>query len=181
MSVGAIFAFVALTTFPAAMIQDVSQSENPAKRLGALMQGQKLDALAAGETGAADRFVAALFCPGQLLVVSARYAQPALLRERLFKRQYRDVYLQLQGAGDAKDKLFVPDLGVDGLHLHPSPQRPIDVVYQSVTVRTLLDGDWAKQGIREEEYRQRFQTVDGRYALLLRALLDEAKTTTSQD
>jgi hypothetical protein len=178
MYAAATLASVALMAVPVAVIQDVSQSEHLAKRLGALMQSQKLDALLASETGAGDRFVAALFFPGQMLVVSARYAQPVLLRERLLNREYRDIYLQLQGAGEAKDKLFVQDLGVDGLHLLRAPQRPVDVIYQAATVRTLLDGEWAKQGISEQEYRQRFQAVDGRYAVLLRALLKEAKAPT---
>jgi hypothetical protein len=116
-----------------------------------------------------------MYFPNQLLVVSARYGSPPLLREHLLSRRYLDVYQQLQGAGDSQGKLFVQDLGVDGIHLRPTADRPLDVIYQSVNVRTAFDGDWKKQGLTEAQYHDRFSAVDGQYAQLLKALAAQAK------
>jgi hypothetical protein len=168
-------AILALAGAPA-MAQDSSQSEAAAREIAQLMKQHKLECLAAVEPDAADRFVAALYFPNQLLVVSARYASPALLRERVLTRDYRGVYEQLQGAGDAQGKLFVHDLGVDGLHLRPTPERPLDMVYQSVNMRTAFDGDWSKQGLSEQQYRERFRVIDQQYARLLQALVAQGKT-----
>ena len=66
--------------------QDTNRTQALAKELTDLMQQQKLDALAARLDE--DRFAAVLFIPGvQLLVVSARYAAPVLLNERILTKQ----------------------------------------------------------------------------------------------
>jgi hypothetical protein len=158
-----------------------STSEPLAKDVSMLMQQRKLDNLAAREIDSTDRFVAALYFPTQLLVVSARYATPSLLNEQLLNRDYRNIYLQLQGAGDPKDKLFVHDVGADGLHATPSEDRPLDIIYESVTTRLVFDGDWAKQGLSEQKYRERVAAADRRYARLLEALLTQAKADSTRN
>ncbi|HEY3380514.1 MAG TPA: hypothetical protein VGK32_02035, partial [Vicinamibacterales bacterium] len=58
-----------------------------AKELAQLLDTAKLDAVAAKDPSTADGFVAALYFPGsQLLVVSARYAVPPLLAEKIAKK-----------------------------------------------------------------------------------------------
>lgn len=158
-----------------------SRSEPLAKDVGLAMQQRKLDSIAGAELDQPGRFVAALYFPRQLLVVSAGYAVPSLLRERLLKGDYREIYLQLQGAGQHKDKFFVQDLGADGLHPAPATDRPFDIIYESVTTRTVFDGNWTKQGLSEEQYRERFAAADHRYARLLEALLAQAKTDTTRN
>lgn len=179
MRIGTFVMFVApalaLLAGGTAAAQDGSQSEAAAREIAQLLQQRKLDSVAAVDPGAPDRFVAAMYFPNQLLVVSARYAAPTLLRERLLARDYRGVYEQLQGAGEVQGKLFVQDLGVDGLHLRPTADRPLDLIYQSVNMRTAFNGDWRGQGLTEQQYRDRFRTADGEYAALLRALVSQAK------
>ena len=158
-----------------------SASEALAKEVRDVMQRLKLDSLAARELDSQERFVAALYVPPQLLVVSARYAAPALLNERLLNGDYRNIYLQLQGAGEQKDKLFVQDLGADGLHAVPDKDRPFDIIYESMTTRTAFDGQWQAQHSTESRYREKFAATDRRYARLLEALLARAKAATRQE
>lgn len=160
------------------MAQSESQSERAAQEIAQVMKERKLDCLATAEPGAPDRFVAMMYFPTQLLIVSARYTAPSLLRERVLARDYRAVYEQLQGGAERDGKLFVQDLGADGLHVRPAPAGPMDVVYQSVNVRTAFNGDWKAQGLTEQQYHERFRAVDEHYARLLQALLAQAKGDT---
>src|SRR5438128_1500149 len=82
-------------------------SPDLARQLTALAAAQHLDAIAAPDPAAPDRFVAALIFPGsQLLVVSARYPAPALLIQQIGARNYRDVYLAVQQSGLREGKVF---------------------------------------------------------------------------
>jgi len=72
---------------------------------------------ASNTTRSPDVFVAALYFPGiQLLVVSGKYTVPQLLTERVNKKEYRDVYLDLNGASVAESKVFIEDPGADGFN-----------------------------------------------------------------
>src|SRR5258707_1394170 len=78
-----------------------------AKQLAAALAAAKLDSVAAKDPDQPDRYVAALYVPGrQLLVVSARYAVPVLLNEKLAKKDYREIYLDLYSASIAETKVF---------------------------------------------------------------------------
>src|ERR671919_2391371 len=88
-----------------------AQSPTVARELARMMGEQKLDAAAASEPEQPDRFIAALYYPGaQFLVVSAAYPVPEHLEARLVQRQFRETYLDLQGAGAREGKFFVTDL-----------------------------------------------------------------------
>ena len=104
---GSLVALVVLTLAAAASAQE-SKSAPLAKELAAALDAAKLDSIAAKDPSAPDLFVAALYFPGtQLLVVSAKYSVPQLLNERLTKREYRDVYLDLNGASVPDTKVFI--------------------------------------------------------------------------
>src|SRR5688572_1633223 len=76
-----------------------SKSSALAKLLSATLDAAKLDSVAAKDPASPDGFCAALYFGGaQLLVVSAKYPVPQHLLERLAKKEYRDVYLDLNGA-----------------------------------------------------------------------------------
>ena len=62
-------------TQPPAAAQE-SASAPLAQQLAAALDGAQLDSIAAKDTEGDDRYVAALFFPGRLLVVSARYEVP---------------------------------------------------------------------------------------------------------
>ena len=154
-----------------------SKSATLAKQLAAALDAAKLDSIAAKDPSAPDLFVAALYFPGtQLLVVSAKYSVPQLLNERVTKREYRDVYLDLNGASVADTKVFIEDPGADGLKAKHEDNTAFDSVEMGGK-RTMFDGDWKKQKLSEQDYLKAFSTADERYAQILAALLAQAKKT----
>jgi hypothetical protein len=152
-----------------------SKSASLAATLADLMQRHKLESVAVRDAQDPDRFSAAMAFPGQLLIVSARYAAPVYLREHLLKRNYKDVYVQLSTSGDPAGKFFVQDLGADGLRPTRTAGVSFDTVYRAVTERMAFDGDWRSQKLSESEYHERFTSADQEYAALLEALIGEAR------
>src|SRR5262245_22234160 len=99
---------VAMLALPAATSAQESKSAGLARQLASARDAGKLDSIAAKEGSAADVFCAALYFPGaQLLVVSAKYSVPQLLSDRLGKKEYRDTYLDLNGAAVPGSKVFI--------------------------------------------------------------------------
>ena len=84
--------FVVVLAAPAApAAAQGTKSADLAKQLVQLLDARKLDAIAAADGGAPGAYAAALYFPGtQLLVVSAKYAAPPLLDDKLAKKG-RDV------------------------------------------------------------------------------------------
>jgi hypothetical protein len=160
----------------AAWAQD-SKSGPLAKQLAAALEAGKLDSIAAKDPSAADTFVAALYFPGmQLLVVSGKYAVPQLLTDRVGKKEYRDVYLDLNGASVADTKVFIEDPGADGLKAKREDNQPFDQC-ELAGKRTMFTGDWKAQKMSEQDYQKAFSTADDRYTQILTALLAQAKKT----
>lgn len=146
-------------------------SAAPAAQLVELLEARKLDSVAARHPRLEDTFVAALYFPGQLLVVWAQYPVPALLNEKLLKREYRDVYIDLNSASDPSTKVLVTDLGANGLR----PRRngdddPFDM--QDMPGRSIrFDGRWRDQKLSEQEYLAIYAESDKAYAEALAALV----------
>src|SRR5262245_45863305 len=85
-----------------------SKSSVAAKELGDVLDRLKLDSIAAADPSEPGTFVAALYFPGaQMLVVSAKYAAPSLLNDKLTKKDFRDVYIDLSSASIAATKVFI--------------------------------------------------------------------------
>jgi hypothetical protein len=139
-----------------------------AKQLAAALSAVKLDTIAAKDPATPGVYVAALYIAGlELLTISAKYPVPQLLDQRLTKREYRDIYLDLNGAAEAK--VFIEDLGMDGLKLRPDNQAPDG--YEAAGKRTVFDNDPKKQKLTDEEYAKTFSDADQRYANILTLLL----------
>ena len=148
-----------------------------AKQLAAALDAAKLDCIAAKDPSAPDVFIGALYFPGvQLLVVSAKYTVPALLNEKLGSKQYRDVYIDLNSASVPDSKVFVEDLGADGLKADRNENQPYDT-YEAAGKRVAFDGDFKKQKLTKEEYQKAYGAADDRYSHLLQALLAQLKQT----
>ena len=173
-SLALILALAAGTATALAAPQGAGKTQALAKELTTLLQQQKLDAVAArlGD----DQFAAVLFFPDvQLLVVSARYAAPALLNERILNRQYRDVYLDLASASVPDSKLFIEDMQGDGLRPRRDDNSPFDVVTKGTAEAFALDGDHKKKKISEDEYLRTYGDFEGSYEKILIALIEQAK------
>ena len=145
------------------------KSAAAAKQLTEALDRLKLDAIAAPDPADPSSFVAALyFQGGQLLVVSAKYAAPALLTAKLAKKDYRDVYIDLNAASVAGSKVFVMDAGCDGLVARSGDGGPD--TWEQGTTNHVFDGDHRKAKMSEEEYGKAFAAADEKYAHILSLL-----------
>lgn len=166
-------AAVALLAVPVSAQE--AQSAAAAKELAQLMEKGQIDSVAAALPDAEDHFVAAMFIPGELMVVSARYSAPSLLREKIMKKEYRDVYVDLNSAATPKTRVFIEDLNADGLVAKPDDNVGFDT-FETSEGRTSFDGDWKKQKLSEDDYRKKYSDADAEYAKMLRALLGQMKS-----
>lgn len=171
-SLAALVALGLLVTAPAAVAQSEGRTQALAKELSDLLTTQKLDAIATRLTE--DTFAAALFFPGvQTLVVSAKYAAPPLLVEKIINRQYRDVYMDLAAASVPESKVMYEDSQCDGLKRDGDGR--FDIVTRGNGAAFILDGDHKKKKISEEEYGRTYSEFEGEYEKILTALIAEAR------
>ena len=165
---------LALTLSSAALAQE-SKSAALAKELSAALDAAKLDSVAAKDPSKPDVFFGALYFPAtQLLVVSAQYSAPLALIERVAKKDYREAYLDLSSASVPGSKVFIEDLGANGLVAKPKDNEAFDA-YEIAGQRTSFDGDWKKQKLSEDDYMKAFAAADERYSQVLTALIAQVK------
>jgi hypothetical protein len=131
--------------------------------------------IAAEIPGDADRFVAAMLLPDlQLLLVSADYTAPVLLRERVLTRKYREAYQDLQAASVPDGKVVIEDLLANGLAVKPAKNQAPDAA--TIDGRTVtFDGQWRKAKLKEAEYSAVFSKAEQEYDKLLDLLIAQAK------
>jgi hypothetical protein len=152
------------------------RSSDLAKQLASRLSERRLDAFAVRDPSEPDRFVAALFfADAQLLVISARYASPPVMDTKLAQRQYRDVYLDLQGSSVPNSSWFLQDMDADGLCRERD--QAADVLYDGKPAPTIFDGDWKKHGLSAEAYQQQLSLTDDQYSRLLQTLLSQVEGT----
>jgi len=169
-------AVLALSLCSTALAQD-AKSGPLAKQLAAALDGAKLDSIAAADPATPGTFVAALyFANMQLLVVSAKYTAPQLLAAKVDKKDYRDVYIDLNSASVPESKIFIEDLGADGLKAKREDNQPFDT-FEQAGKRTVFDSDWKKQKLTEQDYMKAFNSADDQYSKILTALLAQLKKT----
>jgi hypothetical protein len=152
-----------------------SKSAPAAKELIQALDAAKLENIAAVDPADPSAFVAALYIPGtQLLVVSAKYAAPPLLTERITAKDYMSVYVDLQSASVRGSKVFVQDAGCDGLRAKPDGDQAADTYEQSDKTIN-FDGDGKKAKMTDADYSKAYADADERYARMLSALVAQAK------
>jgi hypothetical protein len=152
-----------------------SKSAAAAKELVQALDASKLEAIAAADPSDPGTFVAALYFPGsQILVVSAKYAAPPLLKAKIASKDFRDIYIDLNSASVAGTKVFVIDQGVDGLVAKPGADQAADT-YENGKTTLAFDGDHRKAKMSEDEYMKAFASADERYAKILALLTAQAK------
>ena len=171
-------AVLPLLLSPAFVYAQASKSSAAAKQLGEALDRLKLDSIAAPDPADKDSFVAALYFQGtQLLVVSAKYSAPTLLVAKLEKKDYRDIYIDLNSASIAGSKIFVMDQGADGLVARPGDGAADS--WEQGTKAVAFDGEWRKAKMSEEDYQKAFSDADERYARILTLLLNYAQKSGS--
>lgn len=151
------------------------KSAGPAKELSELLASRKLDSIAARMPDSQDEFVGALAFPGQIMVVWARTTAPAVVREKLLRKDYREVYLDLNSASIVESRHFVTDLGPDGLRARPEARNGPADTYDLGARSMRFDGNWRQQKMSEAEYMKAHAAADEAYHRAVQALLDELK------
>lgn len=161
--------FLVLASSPAVAQQ--SKSAALAVELVKLLDAQKLDSIAARHGDDANEFVGALYFPGtQLLVVNAKFSAPDRITYHLLQRNYRDAYIELNGTSEKDSKIFISDLGANGLAFRRRPNQPFDTV--EISGRSVsFDGEWGRAKISEADYTKTFQTTDEQYTEMLQTLI----------
>ncbi|MGE5358045.1 MAG: hypothetical protein ACM3NQ_03445 [Bacteroidales bacterium] len=173
---GLLFLLILALSLASPVAAQEPQSAPLAKQLAALLDQAKLDSIAAKDPSTADTYVAALYFPGQLMVVSAKYSVPVILNDKIAKKDYRDIYNDLNGAPVAGTHLLVMDLGADGLKA--KRDNALDT-FEVGDKTWLFDGDWKAQKVTEDEYMKAFADADARYAKMLQALIAQLKKGTT--
>jgi len=165
---------VSLLAVPAVgFAQQASKSAALAAELTRLLDENKLDSVAAK---AADQYVGALYLPGtQLLVVQAKYTVPERMNQLLSQKAYRDAYIDLNSASDLKTKIFISDLGANGLRFKKENNQPSDTVDLPGNKSISFDGEWDKAKISEADYTKTYQSTDEQYVQMLQALIGALK------
>lgn len=168
---------VALVVFsPARAAAQDPKTAAGARELAQLLASKKLDAIAARDPSAPDAFVAALSFPGQqIILVSARYSSPALINERLARREYRDAYIELNSASIAESRVFITDIGADGLKPKKAKNDVAVDMHEAASKQVKFDGNWREDKMSEADYMKVFADAEGRYTRALELLLAEAK------
>jgi hypothetical protein len=129
-----------------------------------------LETIAAEDPTEPGTFVAAMYVRGaQMLLVSSRHPSVEALAHRIAARQYRDVYLDLQGTPTPQHKFFVQDSGADGMSNAPEGGG-VDVLYEDEVTQTLFNGKPKAQNLTAAQYSARLASADARYARLLTVL-----------
>jgi len=165
---------LALTVSATALAQE-SKSAALARELSAALGAAMLDSIATKDPAKPDVFFGALYFPGtQLLVVSAQYTAPLHMIETIGKKDYREAYLDLSSASVPASKVFIEDLGANGLVAKPKDNEAFDA-YDAGGKRISFDGDWKKQQLSEDDYMKAFAAADERYSQILATLVAQAK------
>src|SRR5262245_35621816 len=133
-----------------AAVAQEAKSAPLAKQLASALGAAKLDSVAAKDPVRPNGYIGALHIPGvQLLVIAAEYPAPALIDPRLAKGEYREIYIDLNAAGVPGSKVFVEDLGANGLFAKPVDNSPMDM-YEASGKRLIFDGEWGRQKMSQQ-------------------------------
>jgi hypothetical protein len=163
----------ALAAVPARAQEPVSAG--PAKELMELLSSRKIDSIAARMPDSKEEFVGALTFPGQMMVVWAKTTAPAVVNEKLIKKEYREVYVDLNSASITETRHFVTDLGPDGLRPRPAQRQGPADTHDLGSKSIRFDGNWREDRMSEADYMKAYAAADAAYAKAVQALIDEIK------
>ena len=150
-------------------------SAGPAKELSDLLAAKKLESIAARMPDDRDEFVGALAFPGQLMVVWAKTTAPSVVNEKLMRKDYREVYIDLNSASVIESRHFVTDLGPDGLRAKPASKQGPSDSHDLGAKSMRFDGNWREDKMSENDYMKAHADADAAYAKAIQALIEEIK------
>ena len=171
---------VALAVSMGAVNVAARQTQSPAlaKELVAELAKKKIDCVLAKNPAVAGEYIAALNVSGlQLLVVSAKFVDPAGMEFRMFSSDCMGGYADLNAAVTATDRVVINDLGADGLVAMPKKDAPRDGVSHGGK-ETKLDGNsnaLKAAKITAEDFQRTFNETEATYSGYLKLLIERLK------
>ena len=163
------------TVFTVGASAQEPKSAAPAKELSQLLASKKLESIAARMPDSHEEFVGALAFPGQLMVVWAKSIAPEYVNEKLIRKEYKEVYIDLNSASVVESRHFVTDLGPDGLRAKPGQKQGPADSHDSGNKSMRFDGSWREDKMSEADYMKAHADADAAYAKAVQALIDEIK------
>ena len=158
-----------LVVAPAVASAQDSKSALSVTELVKLLDTMKLDSFAV-KGSSPNEYVGALYFPGsQLLVVTAKFDTPWRADSLLEQKNYRDLYIELNSASLPQSKMFVSDLGANGLRFKKDGNTYDTADVGGKTYN--FDGDWKKAKITEDDYSKTYSTSDQQYTQMIQMLL----------
>ena len=170
-----ILSAVLSTVFTVGAQAQEPKSAVPAKELAQLLASKKLESIAARMPDSLEEFVGALAFPGQLMVVWAKTTAPAVVNEKLMRKDYREVYIDLNSASVVESRHFVTDLGPDGLRFKPEQRQGPADSHDRGPKSMRFDGNWREDKMSEADYAKAHAEADAAYAKAVQALIAELK------
>lgn len=172
-------AFVGVVaTAPVSARQTPTQSPALAKELVAELAKKKQECIIAKDPEVAGQYIAALHLPGvQLLVVSAKFADPASMEFRMFSGDCMNGYADINAAVTATDRIIINDLGADGLVAMPKKDAPRDG-YTHGGKEMKLDGNSGAlkaAKITADDFQKTFNEAEQAYSTYLKLLIARLK------
>ena len=155
-----------------------TQSPALAKELVAELAKKKQECVIAKDPEVAGQYIAALHLPGlQLLVVSAKFADPAGMDFRIFSGDCMNGYADINAAVTGTDRIVINDLGADGLVAMPKREAPRDGISRGGK-ELKLDGSpnaLKAAKVTPEEFQKTFNDAEQTYSTYLRLLIARLK------
>ena len=92
------------------------------------------------------------------------------------RREFRDVYIDLNSASIPESRVMITDGGADGLRPKREPNQPFDT-HDAGGKSIRFDGNWREDRMSEKDYMKLFPQADEAYVTALTALVNELKKT----
>jgi hypothetical protein len=165
----------ALLAGPVRAEDKISKSAEAAAALTRQLEHAKLQYIAVRDPNEDGRFIAAVHFPGtNLMVISAKYAAPALINEKLILRKYQEAYVDLNAASERTSRIFVEDMLANGFPMTKKKDQPTDA-FEVSGKRIVFDFDWRKQKLTQDEYFTSLSAADEQYTRMLKLLIEAAQ------
>ncbi len=98
-----------------------------------------------------------------------------MVNEKLIRKEYREVYMDLNSASMLETRHFVTDLGPDGLKVKPASKQGPSDSHDLGAKSMRFDGSWREDKMSEADYMKAHAEADAAYAKAIQALIDELK------
>jgi hypothetical protein len=109
------------------------------------------------------------------MVVWAKTSAPSVVNEKLMRKDYKEVYIDLNAASVIETRHFVTDLGPDGLRVKPEQKQGPSDSHDQGAKSMRFDGNWREDKMSEADYMKAHAEADAAYARAIQALIDEIK------